>query len=84
MLRLNLFGTGQVYYNDCTLSGFPGQQPCLLMCYLVLNRRHSYRREHLAAVFWGDYPTAVSRKYQRNALWRLRHTLQSIGTPVEL
>jgi DNA-binding SARP family transcriptional activator len=83
MLRLNLFGAGRAYYGDHSLPGFPNQQPCLLLCYLVLDRHHPHTREYLAAVFWGDYPTSVSRKYLRNALWRLRHILQSIGAPVE-
>jgi DNA-binding SARP family transcriptional activator len=33
----------------------------------------------LAAIFWGEYSTRTSRKYLRNALWRVRHLLQSVG-----
>jgi DNA-binding SARP family transcriptional activator len=84
MLYLSLFGTGQCRYGDSILAGFPTQQSSLLLCYLILHRRRVHRREHLAAVFWGDYPTSTSRKYLRHALWRLRSALRAIGTPVEM
>jgi DNA-binding SARP family transcriptional activator len=83
MLQLKLFGTGQARYADRDLPGFPNQQPYLLLCYLLLNRHQPHPREHLAAVFWGEYPTRTSRKYLRNALWRLRHLLQSAGAPAD-
>jgi DNA-binding SARP family transcriptional activator len=83
MLKVKLFGTGQVRYRDQILTGFPSQQPCLLLCYLLINRHRLHHRERLAAMFWGDYPSASSRKYLRNALWRLRNALQSINAPVD-
>ena len=79
MLKLNLFGTGQASYCDRPLAGFPNQQCHLLLCYLLLNRHHPHYRERLAAVFWGDSPTAVARKSLRNALWRLRCALHAAG-----
>lgn len=78
MLQIRLFGRGQAHYSDHPLTGFPCQQAHLLLCYLLLNRHHICHREQLAAVFWGEYPTTTSRKYLRNALWRLRNALQSI------
>lgn len=83
MLSLNLFGTGQLCYGERTLPGFPRHQPHLLICYLALYPDRTHSREHLAAVFWGDHSTGDSRKYLRNALWRLRQTLQSIQAPDE-
>ena len=83
MLELQLFGTGQARYCDQPLPGFPNQQSYLLLCYLLLNRHHPHHRERLAALFWSEYPTTTSRKYLRNALWRLRHALQSVGAPVD-
>jgi DNA-binding SARP family transcriptional activator len=53
------------------------------MCYLALYHDQAHSREHLAAVFWGDRSTSDSRKYLRNALWRLRQGLQSIQVPDE-
>lgn len=81
MLNLSLFGTGQLCHGDRALPGFPRQQPHLLICYLALYPDRAHSREHLAAVFWGDSTTSDSRKYLRNALWRLRRALRSIQIP---
>jgi DNA-binding SARP family transcriptional activator len=81
MLQIRLFGTGKASYANRPLPGFPNQQPHLLLCYLLLNRCQLHPREHLAAIFWGEYPTRTSRKNLRNALWRVRQMLQSIGAP---
>jgi DNA-binding SARP family transcriptional activator len=83
MLEVRLFGAGQASYRGHPLPGFPRQQSHALLCYLLLNRRRPHRREHLAAVFWGDHPTHLSRKYLRDALWRLRTALQSTGVPAD-
>jgi DNA-binding SARP family transcriptional activator len=83
VLRLNLFGTGQLRYSGRALPGFPRHQPHLLICYLALYPHRAHSREHLAAAFWGDRPTSDSLKYLRNALWRLRQALQSIQAPDE-
>jgi DNA-binding SARP family transcriptional activator len=79
MLEIRLFGAGQALHCDQPLTGFPSQQSCLLLCYLLLNRQHPQHRERLAAVFWGDCPTRAARKHLRNALWRMRQALQLIG-----
>jgi DNA-binding SARP family transcriptional activator len=82
MLELKLFGAGQAHYSDQPLTGFPNRQCYLLLCYLLLNRPYPQTRERLAALFWREYPTHTSRKYLRNALWRLRQALQSVGAHV--
>ncbi|MBN1147939.1 MAG: hypothetical protein JXA78_11845 [Anaerolineales bacterium] len=79
MLRVRLFGPGQADYSGQSLSGFPNQQACLLLCYLLLNKPHPHHRERLASLFWGDNPTQTARKYLRNALWRLRQVFQAAG-----
>lgn len=83
MLELRFFGVGQASYAGRSLPGFPHQQPYLLFIYLLLNPDHVHSREQLAALFWGDYPTATSRKYLRNALWRARQLLESVGAPAD-
>ena len=75
MLSIQLFGPGRASYGNRMLPGFPNQQFYGLFCFLLLNRYRPYRREQLAAVFWGEYSTSVSRKYLRDALWRLRARL---------
>ncbi len=83
MLTVNLFGTGQAKYDERPLPGFPTQQPCLLLCHLLLNKSYPHNREHLASIFWGDGPTYLARKSLRNALWRLRQVFQSVGAPLD-
>ena len=78
-LQLQLFGPGRAQFADRPLVGFPNQQAYHLFCYLILNRQQPHHRERLAAVFWSEYPTAISRKYLRDALWRLRQNLQAVG-----
>ncbi len=79
MLKIQLFGTGHAAYFNRSLIGFPNQQPCLLLCYLLLNRRHPIRREYLASIFWGDFSTQTARNNLRKAIYRLRVILQSAG-----
>lgn len=83
MLSVKLFGSGQAYIGDQPLSGFPNQYGCLLLCYLLLNKPHPQNREKIANQFWGGLPSQTSRKYLRNALWRLRHAFQIAGEPLE-
>lgn len=83
MLHVSLFGAGQADFSGQPLVGFPSQQHFRLLCYLLLNRHTPQPRERLAALFWSDYPTATSRTYLRNALWRLRHAIQAVDAPAE-
>src|SRR5437867_3094821 len=42
-----------------------------LLCYLVVYRARQHRRESLANLLWPDQAPELSRKYLRQALWRL-------------
>ncbi len=77
MLKVKLFGPGQAFFLERPLLNFPLQQPHLLLCYLLLNSKHPHLRDQLATIFWNEYPTQISRKYLRNALWKLRHAFES-------
>lgn len=83
MLEITMFGSGGLKYGEKKLAGFPNQVPYFLLCYLLLNRQHPHNREALAAVFWGDYSLASSRKMLRNTLWRLRQALSTAGIPLD-
>ena len=83
MLQVKMFGPGQAHYNGTALLNFPRQQACLMFCYLLISPDHPIHREQLAAVFWGDYPAPAARKHLRNALWRLKQTLESISFPFD-
>lgn len=79
MLQMNLFGSGRAQIQNHPLAGFPNQQGYHLLCYLILNRNQPHNRERLAAVFWSEHSTSISRKYLRDALWRLRQSFQAAG-----
>jgi DNA-binding SARP family transcriptional activator len=83
LLTVKLFGSGNACFYDRPIDGFPFHQAYLVLCYLLLNRNHKQNRERLASVFWGNYSTNVSRKYLRNALWKLRSVFQSMGAELE-
>ena len=83
MLQLKLFGSGQASYFGRCLANFPSQQPHDLLCYLLRNARSPVLRDQIASVFWADYATAFSRKYLRNALWKLRQLFESLGADLE-
>jgi DNA-binding SARP family transcriptional activator len=83
MYNIKLLGTGQAYFDDKAIAGFPGQQHCLLFYYLLLNRQIPHTREQVATVFWGDNPSPVARKNLRNTLWRLSQAFRSVGASLE-
>lgn len=43
--------------------------------FLLLNHRQPCRRESLAELFWGDAPFNHSKKYLRQALWKIQSAL---------
>jgi DNA-binding SARP family transcriptional activator len=77
MLKVKLFGAGWAAFDDQPVVNFPSQQAHLLLCYLLLNAKYPHLRDGLASVFWGDYSTQASRKYLRNALWKLRQLFEA-------
>lgn len=83
MLTLKFFGSGQAQYLDRPLVGFPNQHCYYLLCYLVIHRDQSHDRERLAISLWEDRGSNDPRKQLRNALWRLRQALRTVGGLVE-
>ena len=69
--KVHLFGQFRICGDEQSLSGSEGSKTQELLCYLLIHRRASYQRDHLAGMFWGECSTAQSRKYLRQALWRL-------------
>lgn len=83
MLRLKLFGTGEATYQGQLIEGFPTQQPCILLCYLAIQRRNPIRREQVADSFWPDDSGVSSRKKLSQTLWRLRRSFRKVEAPFE-
>ena len=74
-----LFGKLQMQLNGHDILGCEARKLQELLCYLLLHRDRPHAREMLAAVFWGNAPTAQSKKYLRQALWQLQTALDSQG-----
>ncbi|MCB0208689.1 MAG: hypothetical protein KDJ52_05150 [Anaerolineae bacterium] len=83
MLTLKLFGSGEAYYCDYPLIGFPNQHCYTLLCYLVLHRDQTHERERLAATLWEVHGSNKPRRQLRNALWRLRQVLRTANGSLE-
>jgi len=77
--RFTLFGKLQMQCNDHDIIGCEARKLQELLCYLLLYRDRPHCREMLAAVFWGNSPTAQSKKYLRQALWQLQTALDPQG-----
>ena len=83
MLTIKLFGPGQATYFGQPILNFPSQQPHQLLCYLVLNAHYPLLRDQIASAFWGEHSTSTSRKYLRNALWKLRQMFEAVGADLD-
>lgn len=73
-LTIRLFGQISVQRGGQPLPGL-SPKALELLCYLLLHRERSHTREALASVFWPEAPDSLSRKYLRQAIWRLGSTL---------
>lgn len=66
---------------DIRLDGGPVLAPSLkaleLLCYLVVHRDRSHTREVLAERLWPEGRAEVSKRYLRQALWRLNSSLRT-------
>ena len=83
MLQIKLFGSGQATYFGRLLANLSTQQPYHLLCYFLLNARYPLLRDQIASVFWPESSTSISRKYLRNALWKLRQFFESVGADLD-
>jgi DNA-binding SARP family transcriptional activator len=77
-LQICLLGQISVQQDGQQVRGIP-PKALELLCYLLLHRERSHTREALAAAFWPDTPDSLSRKYLRQALWRLGTKLSGQG-----
>jgi DNA-binding SARP family transcriptional activator len=71
---IRLFGQISIQRGGRPLSGL-SPKALELLCYLLLHRERGHTREALAGVFWPEAPDSLSRKYLRQAIWRLGSTL---------
>jgi DNA-binding SARP family transcriptional activator len=79
MLRVQLFGNLRVHDSGRKIECFQSHRAKELFCYLLLHREHTHSRETLAGLFWADCDNNQSRKYLRQALWQVHHSMREAG-----
>jgi DNA-binding SARP family transcriptional activator len=76
-LRFELFGKFSVQRDAQSVKGLDASKERELLGYLLVRRERCHPRETLASLLWGDTSTERSRKYLRQALWRLQSALDA-------
>jgi DNA-binding SARP family transcriptional activator len=74
-LQIRLFSDISIKSDGVQIST-PPPKLLELLCYLLIFRDQFHNREVLAEVLWRDAPAALSKKYLRQALWRLKTALE--------
>lgn len=75
-LRFNLFGKFTVQRDGRLVKRLDASKEQELLCYLLVVRDRCHARETLASLLWGDVSTGKSKKYLRQALWRVQSMLE--------
>lgn len=78
MLEVRLLGQFSVKLDGVPiqLNSRPAQS---LLAYLLINAGRAFRREKLAGLFWPDVSDENARNNLRQALWRIRKSLEAAG-----
>jgi DNA-binding SARP family transcriptional activator len=74
--QVRLFGEAAVEWDGRRLA-LPSGRAMEMLCYLVVHRTKVHTREALAEALWPDAEPAASRKYLRQALWRLTTAMRA-------
>jgi predicted ATPase/DNA-binding SARP family transcriptional activator len=74
--KIYLLGQFKLLAHDLPIE-LPSRPAQSLLAYLVLNAGVSHRREKLATLLWPEATESNARSYLRQALWRLRKSLES-------
>ena len=80
-LEVRLFGGVGVSLNGRPAVPFPTRWAGGLLAYLALNKGRTIHRDVVAAQFWPEETDQRARKRLRNALWRVRGTIEPEGVP---
>ncbi len=75
-LQIFLLGQFKLQADNLPLE-LPSRPAQSLLAYLALNAGVTYRREKLAGLLWPEATETNARRYLRQALWRIRKTLES-------
>ena len=74
--KATLFGKFNIEQVGQRVKGTQAPKVQELLSYLLLFRKHPQPRELLSEILWGNQPSAKSRKYLRQTLWRLQSALK--------
>ncbi len=77
-LKIYLLGQFKLQSGDIPLE-LPSRPAQAALAYLALNPGVSHRRELLSSLLWPDATESNARSYLRQALWRIRKSLESGG-----
>lgn len=77
-MRFRMFGNFQARLAGDISTNFLTGKPEELFCFLLLRQQIVVARESLAALLWEDVSTAQSKKYLRDALWKLQERLSML------
>jgi DNA-binding SARP family transcriptional activator len=80
--NIYLLGQFKLQTNDHPIE-LPSRPAQSLLAYLALNAGVSHRREKLASLLWPEATESNARNYLRQALWRIRKSLQSASLSSE-
>lgn len=76
-LQIRLFGDVSVQQDNRSIPFLSGKA-LELFCYLLIHRDRAHTREILSEVLWPGGRPAASKRYLRQALWRLNSTVQCL------
>jgi len=77
-LRIFLLGQFKLQAED-RLIELPSRPAQSLLAYLALNAGVTHRREKLASLLWPETTETNARSYLRQALWRIRKSLEKVS-----
>lgn len=83
-LKATLFGKFSMEHDSLHLQGIEARKAQELLSYLLIFRDHVQARELLSETLWGEQSSINSRKYLRQALWRIQSALKLNGNRSEL
>ena len=76
-LRFRLFGKFRGHLDGQPVKGLDARKDQELVSFLLIRADQHHSREALAALLWGDNPTAASKKYLRQSVWHLQTLFDS-------
>jgi DNA-binding SARP family transcriptional activator len=83
-LKATLFGKFSIQRDSLDMQGIEARKAQELLGYLLVFRNHVHARELLSETLWGEQSSTNSRKYLRQALWRIQSALRLNGDRSEL